>query len=258
MNKLFLGLSVLLAVNLAISAQIQQSSMGNSRTQANAAKQGSSISSGTNIEAQLQNSLDVKKAKVGDQVVLRTTHAIKQNGQTVVAKGSNLVGHVTEVQQKAKGNGGSRLGMVFDRLQGQNLSTPITASIVSISDLHTAASANDLFDSDLAGSASGSTRSSGGTTSRGSSGGGLLGGVTNTAGSVVNTTTQTAGSVAGTATQTLGGATQTLGGTLGGIQISQSVSGSAQSGTTLSSPNKNIRLEKGVTFQLQLNAIGGN
>ncbi len=257
MKKIILVLSVIFVMDLSGAAQIQQKSTGSSRDQTAVTKQGGSISSATNIEAQLQNSLDVRRARPGDPVVLKTTRAVKQNGQTVVAKGSTLVGHVTEVQQKTKGNASSRLGLVFDRLEGQNMTTPITASIVSIMDVHAAESSADIFDTDIAGSASGSTRASGGTSSGGGTGG-LLGGVTGTAGSVVNTTTQAAVGVAGTATQTLGGATQTVGRTLGGIQISQSASGSAQGGTTLSSSDKNIRLEKGMTFQLLLNAMAGN
>ena len=254
MKKVFLVLNVIIAASLTGTAQVRQTSTAGSQSQSTVTKQAGSISSATNIEAQLQNSLDVRKARVGDPVILKTTRAIKQNGETIVPKGSNLVGRVTEVQQKTKGNVTSRLGLVFDRLEGHNMTTPITASIISITDIHAATSAADVFDSDLAGSASSSTRASGGT----SSGGGLLGGVTSSTGSVVSATTQTAGGVVGATTQTLGGATQTVSRTVGGIQISQSVSGSAQGDATLSSRDKNIHLEKGVTFQLLLNAMGVN
>lgn len=144
--------------------------------------------------------------------------------------------------------------MVFDRIEGKNLSAPISASIVSITNAQAAASVGDTLDTGLSGSTSSS-----GSVSRGGtgSGGGLLGGVagtaTNTVGGVTNTAMQTAGGVTNTAGQTVGNTTGTLGRTLGGLQISQSASGSAQSSTTLSSPNKNIKLEKGVMFQLQFN-----
>lgn len=105
------------------------------------------------------------------------------------------------------------------------------------------------------GSSSGSARTSSGTSG---GGGGLLGGATGAVGGVVNTATQTVGGVADTAAHTLGAATQTVGGTLNGIQISQSVSGSVQGSSTLSSQDKNIHLEKGVTFLLQVNSTGGN
>lgn len=211
------------------------------------------LDSGSSIHAELQNDLDVKRSKVGDQVVLKTTKAIKRGRETVIPKGTNLIGRITEVQQKTKDNASSRIGMVFDRIEGKNLSAPISASIVSITNAQAAAGAGDTLDTGLSGgtSSSGSVARGGGS----GSGGGLLGGVTGAVGGVAGTATQTVGGLTNTAVQTTGqtvsSTTGTLGRTLGGIQISQSVSGSAQSSTTLSSPNRNIKLEKGVMFQLQ-------
>lgn len=214
------------------------------------------LESGSSIQAELQNAVDVKKSKVGDQVILKTTKAIKQGRETVVPRGANLIGRITEVQQRTKENSFSRIGMVFDRIEGKNLSAPINASIVSITSAQAAAGTGDTLDAGLSGGTSSS-----GSVSRGGggSGGGLLGGVTQTVGGVAGTATQTVGGVTDTAVRTAGGVTNTAGqtvssttGTLGGIQISQSASGSARSSTTLSSPNRNIRLEKGVTFQLQV------
>ena len=115
---------------------------------------GSTIAAGTSLEAQLQSMLDVKKSKVGDEVILKTTKAIKQNGETVVPKGSKLIGRVTEVKQKTKDNATSRIGMVFDRLQGKELDMPINASIVSVATAQVNAAAGDLFATDMSGSSS--------------------------------------------------------------------------------------------------------
>ena len=38
------------------------------------------LESGTSLDAKLLSTLDVKKSKVGDEVVLKTTKSIKQNG----------------------------------------------------------------------------------------------------------------------------------------------------------------------------------
>lgn len=219
------------------------------------------LQSGSSIQAELQNAVDVKKSRVGDQVVLKTTKAIKQGRETVIPKGTTLIGKITEVQQKTKDNTFSRIGMVFNRIEGKNLSAPISASIVSITSAQAATSLADTMDTGLSGGTSSS-----GSVSRGGtgSGGGLLGSATSTVGGVAgtatqtvggvtNTAVQTVGSVTNTAGQTVGATTGTLGRTINGIQLSQSVSGSAQSSTTLSSPNKNIRLDKGVMFQLKFN-----
>lgn len=204
------------------------------------------LESGTRLDAELQSTLDVKKSKVGDEVVLKTTKSIKQNGETIVPKGTSLIGRITEVQQKPKNGGMSKIAMVFDRIEGKNLDAPISASIVSIINTAANTGASDMINSDVSGSSStsGNTRSSGG----------LLSGVTNTVGGAANTATQTVGGVTNTVTRTIGDATQTVGQTVNGIQISKSVSGSAQNSTTLSSANKNLRLEKGLTFQLRLNS----
>ena len=217
---------------------------------------GSMIAAGTNLEAQLESMLDVKKNKVGDEVILKTTKAIKQNGETVVPKGSKLIGRITEVKQKTKDNATSRIGMVFDRLQGKELDMPINASIVSVATAQLNAAAGDLFSTDLSGSSSTSgSASAGGRPSRGG-GGGLLGGVGSTVGGVVNTTTSTVGQVAGTATNTVGNTvghtTGTLGRTVNGLQISQSASGTASSSSTISARGKDVKIEKGATFNLRL------
>jgi len=104
-------------------------------------------------------------------------------------------------------------------------------------------------------SGSSNTTASGSTSG---SGGGLLGGVGGAVGPVLGAATQTVGNVANTAGQTVGSTASGLGQTINGIQISNSLSGSASGGTTLSTPGKNLKLEKGVTFQLQLSSQAGN
>lgn len=215
----------------------------------------------TVIQATLQSTIDAEKAKVGDKVLLKTTKAVKQNGETVIAKGSNVVGRITEVSKRSKENATSKIGMVIDRVEGQNLSAPITASIVSITDLRSTANVGDTLMTDTSGSSrtSTTTTSSGGSGGLlGGGGGGLIGGVgstvNSTVGTVVNTSAQTIGGVTNTAGRTLGTTTGAVGRTLNGIQISNSASGSANSSTTLSSNNKNVRLEKGVTFNLAIDS----
>lgn len=266
MNKVLYGVGLTLALNLGVVAQKQKSqpvepdvaqqssqkSSSKGKTQkTEKSDNAAGLSAAANVQAQLQSTLDVKNAKVGDEVVLKTTQSIKQNGEVVVQKGSRLVGRVTEVAARTKNSSESRLGLVFDKLEGKDLSAPITASIVSITNVTAAASSADMFESDISGSSS----SSGSVRSGGSGGGGLLGGVGSTVGGVVNTATSTVGSVAGTATGTVGSTVGTAGRTVGGLQIVNSTSGSASGGTTLSSPGKNIRLEKGVMFNMNVATV---
>jgi hypothetical protein len=240
---------VILCVSAAAAQQQSTSAAASAKSATSAATNGKAIDlqSDTRLAAQLQNTLDVRKAKVGDEVVLKTTHAIKANGKTVVNKGARLIGHVSEVSRKTRANGESRIGLVFDRLESGSLETPISATITSVTRATTHARAgDDGFGSDTSARSSSTART---TRQSSSSGGGLLGGV----GGVVNSTTQTVGSVVGGTTgavgETAGGVTRSV----GGIRITESTDASVEGGSTLSLTGDNLRLEKGTSFNLRLN-----
>ena len=222
---------------------------------------GPTVDAGTKIEGELQTSLDAQNAKVGDQVVLKTTKAVKQNGHTVIAKGSTLIGRVTEVQKRTKENNRSRLGVLFERVKGGSLDSPINASITAITSVAASARSAGASDTDLFGSsptsAGTSGRSSGGRLLGGT--GGLVAGATSTVGGVLNTATQAAAPIAGTASQTFGTGAGAIINTANGIQITNSGSASAEAGSisTLSAVGRNVRLEKGASVQLQLNSSIG-
>jgi hypothetical protein len=253
-------------------ATSSQNANGNASAKASRNSGDVSLVEGTRIDGELQKTLDVRNARPGDQVLLKTTRDIKQNGHTVIQKGSTLVGRVTDVAQRNKQNGQSRLGILFDRVHGHGLDMPITASIVSVTNAAAHAGGRDLGDADIMGSSSSSggvsrssrsSSGSGGLLGGGSSGGGLLGGVgntvggvTNTAGGVVNTTTQTVGGVTNTAGRTVGGVTNGVASGTNGISIlnSGSTNASAGNGSILASSNQNIRLDKGSMIGLQLDS----
>jgi len=258
MRRILLGLSIIVATCAAAAAQkTTNSGSVTAANQTSAQKQGRQIDlqSGTQLAAQLQNTVDARNAKVGDRVVLKTTQAIKQDGQVVIPKGAHVSGRVTDVQQKTKATGESHIGLLFDRLRSGSTEVPITATILSITQTRARAQNDNLgMEGDtMAQSSAGSRSSAGG--SRGN--GGLLGGVGNTVGGVVNTTTSTVGNVAGSTTNavgsTVGSTTSAAGnltGSLSGLQISQSTSASAEGGSTLSLTGRNLRLESGTTFNL--------
>lgn len=256
MNRYILTITLVIFCASTVFAQQQTTSTQASATSATSAAAGGkaiNLQSGTRLAAQLQNTIDVRKAKVGDQVLLKTTEAIKSNGRTVVNKGARLIGHVTEVSQKTRASGESSIGLVFDRLESGSLETPINATITSITRL---ANSTRVNDDGLSSESSASSSSRARTSSRqssGSNGGGLLGGVAGTVGGVVNTTTQTAGNVVGSTTgavgNTVGGVTRSV----GGIRISESTDASVEGGSTLSLTGDNLRLEKGTAFNLRLN-----
>jgi trimeric autotransporter adhesin len=257
MRTIFLSAVIALTAVSSMEAQVHTSSKAGGNASAAATKGNNGIEAGTALRGELQKTLDVRNARVGDEVVLKTTRTVKTTGGTVIEKGSKLVGRITEVKQKAGGEGLSRIGMVFDRLEGKGLDLPITASIVSITAARAAAAAGDQMQAETMGSSRTTASASG------PAGGGLLGGVGSTVGGVMNSTTATAGNVVSTAGQTVGstvyGATSTVNGVssgLNGLQINNSVSGSANSSATLSTPNKSLRIEKGATFGLLISRQG--
>lgn len=248
MRSVVLTLGVTLLFGTVILAQDKQTG-GDTKAPPEKAAKEISIESGTQIAAQLQQSLNVEKSRVGDTVVLKTAKAVKQEGNVVVPKGALLLGKVTQVQKREKGMESSRIGVLFDTLKQGDMSMPITASIVSITRAAAETSANiPGTDVTSSGNATSSTR----TSASSSGGGGLLGGVGNTVGSVVNTTTGVVGGVTDTAGQTLGGTTNALGGAISGLSVSQSANADANGSSTLSLTGGNLKLEKGTTFNLSL------
>jgi hypothetical protein len=94
------------------------------REPAQGSEESVSIPRGTALHADLDTSLDSKKAKAGDPVTAHVTEAVKVNGQTVIPKNAKLVGHITQATARAKGDPGSALAVVFDKIvpkKGQEL-----------------------------------------------------------------------------------------------------------------------------------------
>jgi hypothetical protein len=261
---LFVVLTITVSATFAFAqrARTRQTTSANNETSASTQARHVNLAANTSLAAQLENSLDARHAKVGDRVTLKTTEAVKQNGETVVPKGARLLGHITEVQQRTKENGESRIGVAFDRLQKGALDMPITATIVSITQAQTHTSAaNSSVDSDMMSSSSGRANSSGG---QRNGSGGLLGGAGSTVGGVVHNTTSTVGNIAGSTTNavgsTVGTTTNTAGdltGSLHGLQITQSSSASADGSSTLSLGTGNLKLESGTTFHLLVSSLTG-
>jgi hypothetical protein len=260
MKRTILAVTLSLVCGLVVNAQTANThargEASNQTSSAVSARDNSiNLDSGTRLAGELQSTIDARKAKVGDQVVLKTTQAIKSQGRTVVGKGSRLIGHVTEVSQSTGSNGESRVGLLFDRLEGGSLNIPIAATITSVVNARASARANDedLFASNASGSTS--SRTSAGSRSSGNNGGlvgGVLNSTTSTVGNVVGGTTSAVGSTVDATTNVVGSTATGATRSLGGIQISQSSSTSVEGSSVLSLQGRNLRLEKGTTFNLLL------
>jgi hypothetical protein len=230
----------------------------------------SSLASGTALNAELNTSVDSKKAKAGDQVVAHTTEAVKSEGKTVVPKGTKLVGHVTQASARAKGDSESALAIQFDKAalkNGQEM--PLNVTIRAIAAAESGASAGsggpglDAMGDAGAAAAGGSPMSGG---SRGAVGGvastagAAAGGVANTAAGVGRTaggTANAAGGIAGSSNGAVGGLnsagqlTSNSRGVFGlnGVNLVTDASNATQ-GSVITSTGKNVRLDGGTKLLL--------
>lgn len=186
-----------------------------------ASKKGGSgcLAAGCTLLAELTRPVDAKKAKVGDQVTARTAEDVKSGGKVVVRKGSKLIGHVTQVKSRAKGESESSLGIVFDRCLPKNggPEVPVHAVIqaVAAGQAQATASMNEM-ETMTSGSGmamgraeAGRPARSGGAASGGLVGGGATGGLVGGAGSTLGSTAGIGSSAVGTAGGAVGSTVNT-------------------------------------------------
>lgn len=95
-----------------------------------------SFTSGTVIRAELEKTIDAKKAKVGDPVLAKTTDDLKSNPPGLTNKGCKIVGHIVEVTPH-QGDTPSTLGIVFDKMilkDGYEMALPAAIQAIGFAD----------------------------------------------------------------------------------------------------------------------------
>lgn len=76
---------------------------------------GSQLQSGTLIYAELNKSIDSRKAKVGDPVQIKVTQAVLSHGEIAIPKGSKIVAHLTEAKASSKEQPQAELAIALDK-----------------------------------------------------------------------------------------------------------------------------------------------
>jgi hypothetical protein len=136
-----IGLTVFVGAIFAVcaAAQSQTSTPPNPQTQATpdtaaqAAPAQPAIPKGPAVNAELNSSVDSKKAKVGDKVEARTTEPLKNGNDVVVPKGTKLIGHVVEASARSKGDQQSILAIQFDKaVPKKEQEIPMTMMIIAV------------------------------------------------------------------------------------------------------------------------------
>lgn len=276
MNRMSIAIisGLLLGIGLAAQSQppAQTSTPTNTQTNAQNGRTKFELASGAAFNAELDATLDSKKAKPGDPVRAKTLDPLESNGETVMPKGTLLMGHISEASVRGKGQEQSSLGIVFDKAilkDGQVV--PLNVVIQAMAS--EAAGERDITPvpggSVGMGSASGLGSGMGG-------GQPVMGGMGNTApngGSMGSNTMNNipqAPSVAAESAEaaskgavggvnTAGELTPNSQGVFGlhGLQLKPTTNGTQ--GTVITSTGKNVRLDKGTRMLLvaQANASSG-
>ena len=229
------------AAGAAAQTQTSAQTPATSSTSAQVEAGMATLPSGTAVNAELNSSVDSKKAKVGDRVEAHTTEEIRYAGKAILPRGAKLEGHVTEATARAKGDSGSTLAIQFDKTilkKGEEI--PLNVSILAI-----AAPQSD-FSGGSPGSGSGSRGGGSAPTANGSPMGGS------------HTPTATPGTpnYPGAADGTMGsnGAAQLSAKSRGVYGLSDlklmATSSSAGQATVITSSGKNVRLDGGTRLLL--------
>jgi hypothetical protein len=209
-----------------------------------------SLAAGTAINAELNSSIDSKKAKSGDSVMAHTTEAVKSgDDRTILPKGTKLIGHITQASARSKGDTESALGIGFDKaiLKGGE-EVPLNVMIQALA-APASASSNAPY-MDTMPSAGGPSTNPGNGTNKSSMGG-------NRGGTAANPGSYPRASGAGSEPGAVGGANSSgelapnsrgvIG--LNGLQLTMGVSNNAQV-SVISSSGKNVHLDSGTRFLL--------
>lgn len=110
----------------------EASTAGSAATQAGRAS--ASAAQATQVSARLTRELNSKHARVGEQVLAKTTSTARLSDGTRLPRGTRLLGHVTQVQAKSRAHHDAHLAFAFDRAILRNgREIPIHAFMRSIS-----------------------------------------------------------------------------------------------------------------------------
>jgi hypothetical protein len=99
------------------------------------------------LVAELETSLDSKKAKVGDRVTAHTIEALKADGKILVPKNTKLLGHITESSARSKGDPSSTLAIQFDQAvikKGEEIPIKLMIQAIAAAPHYSAGTTPDL------------------------------------------------------------------------------------------------------------------
>ena len=213
------------------------------------------IAPGSVIPVQLMESIDAKKVKVGDEVMAKVTDDMKAgNGEIVVPKDTQVVGHITEAQVRSKEQKESQVGIAFDHAvmkPGGEIRLPMSIQAIIASSRggsdNNSASGESVAPPAPGSSAGGMSPGSGGRSAGAGTGTPSPAPSPSTSGSEGSTSSQARGQKVD---QPITGETQ---GVVGISNLKLSTASSAAEGSVVSSEKSNVKLESGMLMLLRVN-----
>jgi hypothetical protein len=140
MTKILTGTFAVLAVIGVSRAQNtpqpanQQTASAQAAQSTSAQINGVRIAPGSVIPVELTKTIDSKKLKTGEEVEAKVTQDLKtQDGEVIVAKDTEVIGHVTVAQPRTKEQKESQVGIRFDQAvtkNGIDLHLPMTIQAI--------------------------------------------------------------------------------------------------------------------------------
>jgi hypothetical protein len=101
--------------------------------QTGAVQPGQPMASPASVSAELAKGIDTKKAKVGDEVEVKTTSTAKLPDGTELPKGTKLTGKVTDVKAKSKEDKSAHLAFSIDHaVLKDGKQVPVLATVTSV------------------------------------------------------------------------------------------------------------------------------
>jgi hypothetical protein len=83
------------------------------------------------VFAVLMDSLEAKKATVGEQLILRTASDVVVNGELVIPTGSDILGHITDVTSKGRDGTQSAMALVIEKAVKKNGAEILVQAIIA-------------------------------------------------------------------------------------------------------------------------------
>jgi hypothetical protein len=91
--------------------------IANARSGNSESRNSVNVPAGVAMVAELDKTVEAKKAKPGDLVKARIVQDVISGGHILVHRGAKLMGHITKAQAAGRESANSVLGVVFDRIE---------------------------------------------------------------------------------------------------------------------------------------------